>query len=118
VSRDGYRKTIVKGISYGVHRLIWKWHHGTEPSLIDHINGDRSDNRIENLREATVRQNAWNRKRKRALPAGVYLHQGRYRVRLYLGRPNVSVGMFDTLEEAVEARNKALEEYIEHSPVI
>ena len=117
MSKDGYRKTIVKGISYGVHRLIWKWHHGTEPSLIDHINGDRSDNRIENLREATARQNAWNRKQKRTLPTGIYLHQGRYRVRLYLGRPNVSVGMFDTLEGAVEARNKALEEYIEHSPV-
>jgi len=115
--RGGYRQTIVDGVPCKVHRLIWKWHHGTEPTIIDHINGNRSDNRIENLREATNRENCWNRRHKRDLPAGIYHHQGRYRVRLYLGKPNVSVGMFTTLEEAIAARDEALEQYGERSSV-
>ena len=113
--RGGYRQTIVDGVQCKVHRLIWKWHYGTEPALIDHINGDRLDNRIENLREATNRENGWNRKAKRDLPPGVYRHQGKYRVRLYLGKPNVSVGMFATLDEAIAARDSALASYAERS---
>lgn len=53
--RKGY--TLVKlkwcGLETGAHRVIWKWCTGTEPSAtIDHINRDRSDNRIWNLRKA------------------------------------------------------------------
>lgn len=43
------------------HRLIFYMHHGYLPSLIDHINRNPSDNRIENLREATVSENHRNR---------------------------------------------------------
>lgn len=118
VNEEGYRCTMMGGASFKVHRLIWKWHYGTEPQLLDHINGDRSDNRVENLRAATKRENGWNRKAKRSLPPGVYHHQGRYRVRLYLGKPNVSVGMFATLGEAIAARDNALASYGENSPVL
>ena len=113
--RGGYRQTILCGVSYKVHRLIWKWHHGTEPEMIDHINGIRDDNRIENLRASDRRMNGANRRRD--LPAYIYHHQGRYRVRLTTGdRRNVSVGMFGTVEEAKNARDIALEEYGERSP--
>ena len=113
---NGYRQTIIKGVTCRVHRLIWKWHYGTEPATIDHINGDRSDNRIENLREVSVRENSWNRKKQRDLPPGIYHHhRGRYRVRMNLGRPNIHVGIFDSLDEALIARDKALANYGECS---
>lgn len=118
VGQNGYRMTIIKGIPYKVHRLIWKWHYGSEPDMIDHINGDRADNRIENLRAADARLNGWNRKAARDLPPCIYHHQGRFRVRMRLGgRRNVSVGMFSTLKEAVEARDRALADYGENSSV-
>jgi hypothetical protein len=42
------------------HRIVWKMFNGDEPDFIDHINGVRSDNRIENLRPATKTINKLN----------------------------------------------------------
>lgn len=60
VAKDGYSRVCVNYKDYLVHRLIFLWHHGFIPKNIDHINLDRSDNRIENLREATNSQNTYN----------------------------------------------------------
>lgn len=60
----GYRVIRIDGRLYGAHRLVWLYVHGRWPdAMIDHVNGDRSDNRIENLREANSVQNAHNAKR-------------------------------------------------------
>jgi hypothetical protein len=58
----GYRTIRVDRRSYLAHRLAWLFVTGEWPTQIDHINGDRADNRIENLREATPTQNMCNRK--------------------------------------------------------
>lgn len=58
-----------------MHRLVWQLEHGTVPPVLDHMNGDRMDNRLCNLRPATMSLNAHNLrrgKRKEPLPAGVY----------------------------------------------
>jgi hypothetical protein len=53
----------IDGQVYKAHRLAWVYVHGIEPKRhLDHINGVRDDNRIANLREATVSQNAMNKK--------------------------------------------------------
>lgn len=57
---SGYRIVKIKGKCYAEHRLIWFMHYGYWPFEIDHINLDKSDNRISNLREVTKSQNAWN----------------------------------------------------------
>ncbi|AGH16048.1 endonuclease [Vibrio phage pYD21-A] len=54
---SGYRRMPINHDLYLAHRLIWKWHYGTEPECIDHINHDRGDNRIENLRSVTRGEN-------------------------------------------------------------
>lgn len=56
----GYKTVMVDGKNWRIHRLVYLMHHGHLPKMIDHINNDRSDNRIENLREANDNQNAHN----------------------------------------------------------
>lgn len=58
-----YLQVWVDGRAYSEHRLVYFMHHGVWPKLVDHINGDSVDNRIENLRAATKRMNAENRTR-------------------------------------------------------
>jgi len=61
VNNRGYYFGSIDGCQYLAHRVVWKMHTGDEPSQLDHINGDRSDNRIKNLRVATSKENAQNR---------------------------------------------------------
>lgn len=61
ISAQGYRSTSIDGRRYQVHRLVWFWHHGYFPeNNIDHIDRDKLNNRIENLREASKVCNARN----------------------------------------------------------
>ena len=61
----GYKRTGLhlsgKYISLTYHQLVWVWHKGYWPTQLDHINGDKSDNRIENLREVTMSENNLNK---------------------------------------------------------
>jgi hypothetical protein len=63
--KDGYRQVHLGNKSYKVHRIIFLMHYGYLPPQIDHINGNRSDNCIENLRPATNAKNQYNRKPQR-----------------------------------------------------
>ena len=56
----GYESVMVDGRNWRIHRLVFLMQHGYMPKMIDHINNDRSDNRIENLRAADDNQNAHN----------------------------------------------------------
>jgi hypothetical protein len=61
--RDGYRQLRIHGKQYLEHRLIWLLHTGSLPTdEIDHINGDRQDNRIENLRLVSRDMNMQNQR--------------------------------------------------------
>ena len=56
----GYETVMVDGRNWRIHRLVFLMQHGYMPKMIDHINGDRKDNRIENLREANTQTNTYN----------------------------------------------------------
>jgi hypothetical protein len=63
VKGTGYMQTVINRKIYLNHRLIYLYHHGYIPKIIDHIDGDKKNNKIENLREATRCQNGYNSKR-------------------------------------------------------
>jgi len=61
LSSNGYVNIIIEKSNYLAHRLVWKVMTGADPvSTLDHIDGDKTNNMIENLREATHSQNLRN----------------------------------------------------------
>ncbi len=56
-----YRRLVIDGKAYAIHMLVYLYHYGYMPKVIDHIDNDRSNNCIENLRSVTQQQNCINR---------------------------------------------------------
>lgn len=105
-----------KQTNVGGHRFAWLAVYGYLPTLqVDHINGDRADNRIANLREATSQQQRFNsrvgtRKSKTSRYKGVCLREERNKPwYAQIRKDNIShsLGYYRTEEEAAEAYNQA-----------
>lgn len=121
---SGYRRGIFMGRSRSEHRLVWLLTHGSEPAgEIDHINGDRSDNRPENLRAATRAENCQNRGVRCDSISGVTgVHQrkesGKWRACVTRNGKTVRLGGFDTKEQAIAAREALKRDLHEFHPDI
>lgn len=113
-NKNGYLGLGVDGKIYAAHRLAWMLFYGEDPpAQIDHINGDRQDNRITNLRSASPLVNAGNvgvRKNSPFGVPGVTACRGKYKVTATRYGVSHHLGYFDTLEEAVAVRHEAEEE--------
>ena len=118
---DGYIRTSIFGKRYLLHRLAWLYTHGKWPTKqIDHINGNRSDNRLENLREASNAQNCQNIIARRTNPSGflgVSRHENKWRAAISVNGKRKNLGRFDTPEAAFDAYSKAKAELHTFSPV-
>lgn len=107
----GYLMTAIQGKNYLNHRLIWLYMKGYLPEQVDHINHDKLDNRWINLREVTTLENLRNTgvsKNSLTKVNGVSRYKNsRYRAYVTIGRKQIHLGVFDTLEEAITARKQA-----------
>lgn len=93
---------------YG-HRLAWALHYGEWPSeQIDHINGNRCDNRICNLRHVSHAENLYNSKVRKHSTTGIkgvkLTPVGRWAASVRFKNKQIHIGTFDTAEEAEQAR--------------
>jgi len=107
-ANDGVKRKML------VHRVIYLMAHNELPDILDHINQDPIDNRIENLRPATKSLNSRNRGAQNNTPfkqRGISLTGSKkYGVYIKTGvEKRVWIGSFSTLEEAVSARLEAEE---------
>lgn len=108
VNSSGYRKVVINQTEYLQHRLIWYMIKGQWPNqMIDHINGIRSDNSWNNLREVSARDNCLNRSRHRAghLPGTYYDNKQRK----WIANIRFHLGAFNSVEEAQTAYLNAYE---------
>lgn len=120
VESQGY--VVVKlrayGGSYKAHRLAWIHYHGRPPiGEVDHIDGDRANNRIANLREANDLQNALNAKLRRDSRSGVKgvalsrnCKSRPWAARVWANGKRQFVGYFVTKEQAEEAIRRVRED--------
>lgn len=111
----GYTRLKVNNRSYRAHRLAWLYMTGEWPELqIDHVNGDRADNRWANLREAAPHQNRANSKptiRNKCGIKGVRWHYGKWSVEITAKGIRHYIGRFNKLSEAAEAYAAAADRY-------
>jgi hypothetical protein len=111
IDDKGYVRGWYEGRFYRAHQIIWAMHHGTWPEHIDHESGNRANNRLRNLRDATSRINAQNRKRSslnRSGVVGVRPHGKKWRAAIGNSRDSKShLGTFDTKAAAIAARRVA-----------
>jgi len=103
--RDGYRRITIAGRIYPAHRLAWLYMTGTWCSvLVDHRDGDPSNNRWDNLRRATVSQNNANRRLHRNNKCGfkgvVRNQWGRFCASIYKNGRRRHLGMHATPQAA------------------
>ena len=105
VQSGGYIQICIEGKNYYAHRLAWLYAHGESvPTLLDHMDGDRSNNRVANLRPSSFRQNGENQRAARSDNStgllGVSKKRGKWRAAIKVDGKTRHIGTFDTPEAA------------------
>jgi hypothetical protein len=103
VSSEGYIFVTIDSSKYLAHRIIWKMITGNDVLIVDHINRNRIDNRLCNLREASTSLSMHNKKHKSCrLPQGVQPNGQRFMARISHKCKTIHLGTYATPEEASE----------------
>lgn len=105
INNSGYASVCVNQKEHLVHRLIYAMFHGSFDGIIDHIDGNKLNNRVENLRIASYSQNSFNSKLYKSNKTGVkgvsYVAKfGKFVARCQTAGKSKYLGAFDSLEQA------------------
>lgn len=112
VNRNGKKYLVVKhdGVTHLVHRICFAIQSNSQPDMVDHINGNGTDNRYENLRSASVTENNRNMRKFKTNTSGftgVSKAGCRWMASIWINNKQLNLGVFDTKPEAVAARMAA-----------
>lgn len=106
----GYRRGFLLGRSVKAHRVAWAIYHGEWPLELDHINGEKADNRISNLRAVDRQANARNRSIRSDNNTGIQgvcFRNNRWIARIHIDGKERWLGAFRDKDAAVSARKQA-----------
>ena len=111
-NNQGYLSGRYKNCTYSSHRVIWKMIYGTEPNIIDHIDGDRSNNKIQNLRSVDIADNAKNQRLYAVNTSGTSgitwkKINKKWEARISVNGRRVYLGVFSSKQKAIETRKQA-----------
>lgn len=107
LDKQGYAFIRCNGKVIKAHRLVFLIENGFLPAEVDHINGNKSDNRISNLRPATDTQNRWNsgkRYNNKSGWKGVCWNKdrGKWQAQISIDKKRTTIGYFDDVKDAAE----------------
>ena len=113
---DGYLICCINAKMYRIHRLIYLLHYGNLPKIVDHIDCDTTNNKIENLRAANSASNQWNRKICARNTSGVKnvswnKRMKKWSVELDVNRKRKKFGYYEDIELAELVAIMAREKY-------
>ena len=113
--KDGYLQIGINGNLYYAHRLVFLMHHSCLPEQVDHIDGNRANNAIENLRPATPSQNQYNVKKQKNNTSGYkgvtwYKKTGKWKAQIGINGKKKNLGYFDCPKKAYEVYCQAANE--------
>lgn len=118
VSR-GYHTGTIFGVHYKAARVIWKLVHGSDPEVLDHIDGDKTNNRLSNLRNVTQSDNTKNRANYKNNTSGYpgvswVVRLQKWQVTSGGSKNRKYHGVYADLEEAIQVKQQMEKDYGYH----
>lgn len=114
LDRNGHVRIYVDGQIYAAHRLAWLYMYGSMPcGVIDHMDGNRSNNAISNLRDVSMSVNQQNQRKPHSRGTTGFLgvtfnkRRGKFMAQIGTKTKHIYLGLYETAEEASEAYLKA-----------
>ena len=119
-SNTGYLVMAIANKDYLVHRIIWMYVYGYMPEQVDHIDHDKQNNAISNLREVTNQVNSMNcstssNSKTKHTGVSFMASRNKYRATITVNKKQIHLGLFDDINDAIDARHKANIKYGFHS---
>jgi hypothetical protein len=113
IHHSGYRIIKINDVIYPSHRLVWVYHYGSidENLQIDHINGNKDDNSIENLRLVTSQENCFNRSKLKSKGYSWNKNSNKWQASIWLEGAAKYLGSFANEQDARNAYLLACNEH-------
>ena len=116
IGDQGYMRGRIFKQDYKAHRVAWAVYHGYWPKVIDHIDGDRLNNRMSNLRETDLSGNARNssigaKNTSGHLGVGWITREKKWNASIKVNGKKISLGNYSEKSDAIKARKEAESEY-------